>query len=258
LLWIKARWKVKGRIDLELGSKGFFTTIFSDPSEREKVFEEGPYFFNSVGLHMRYWTERFTPEKENFTEASVWIRLYSLPREFWELETLEGIGNTLGAFVKISEITKASRYVSYARICVYMNVAGALPESIVISYQDEEWTQTLDYEHISFRCRKCHTHGHLFRDFPLNVPPPGNAGKGETDPEGFAKIPRKRKAGRRQPKQQTVNQNKTTSNSFQILAGEPSGTNEKENDKNLKHHQRPPQVPKRRSQKDVRLERTRT
>jgi hypothetical protein len=43
-----------------------------------------------------------------------------------------------------------TRYISYARICVYMNVVGALPESIVVSYQDEEWTQPLDYEHIPF------------------------------------------------------------------------------------------------------------
>jgi hypothetical protein len=91
------------------------------------VFEEGPYFFNSTGLHMRFWIERFSPEKENFTEAPVWIRMYSLPREFWEPEILEGIGNTLGSFVKISEVTKMTRYISYARICVYMNVANALP-----------------------------------------------------------------------------------------------------------------------------------
>lgn len=60
--------------------------------------------------------------------------LYFFLRELWELETLEGIGNTLGAFVNISEITKASRYVSYEQICVYMDVAGALRKPIVISY----------------------------------------------------------------------------------------------------------------------------
>ena len=62
-------------------------------------------------------------------------------------------------------------------------------------------------------------HGNLFRDCPINVPPIGNAGKGEKDPYDFAKIPSKRKARRGQPKQHAVNQNKTTSNSFQILAG---------------------------------------
>jgi hypothetical protein len=55
-IWIKVRWNVKGKIDLQLGSKGFFTKVFTKLKERDKVFEEGPYFFNSTSLHMRFWT----------------------------------------------------------------------------------------------------------------------------------------------------------------------------------------------------------
>jgi hypothetical protein len=81
-----------------------------------------------------------------------------------------GIGNTLGKHVKSSEATKQRKYTSYARICVYMNISKSLPGSVTLEYQDEEWAQTIDYEHIPFRCRKFHEHGHLFRDFPLNAP----------------------------------------------------------------------------------------
>jgi hypothetical protein len=83
-------------------------------------------------------------------EALVWIRLYSLPQEFWDKKTLEGIWNTLGSFIKISNVTKMARYTSYARIYVYMNVERALPELIITSYQYKNWTQMLDYEHIPF------------------------------------------------------------------------------------------------------------
>jgi hypothetical protein len=48
-----------------------------------------------------------------------------------------------------------------------MNISKELPRSITLEYQDEDWQQTLDYEHIPFRCRRCHEHGHLFRDCPL-------------------------------------------------------------------------------------------
>jgi hypothetical protein len=44
----------------------------------------------------------FSPDKEDLTCALVWIHLYSLPQDFWDEETLEGIGNTLDSFVKIS------------------------------------------------------------------------------------------------------------------------------------------------------------
>jgi hypothetical protein len=113
--------------------------------------------------------EKFSPEKEDFAHASVWIRLYSFPRELWLEEILVGIGNTIGAYVKSSEETKQRRYTSYARICVYLNISKPLPGSITLEYHDEEWSQTIDYEHILVRCIKFHKHGHLFGDRPLNT-----------------------------------------------------------------------------------------
>jgi hypothetical protein len=169
--WIKAWWNPKGDYELQLSSKGFFTIIFYNLEDKDRIFEGGPYFYNSAGLYLCFWTDRFCPEKENFAYAPVWIRLYSLPQEFWLEEILLGIGNTLGKYVKSSEATKQRKYTSYARICVYMNISKALPGTVTLEYQDEEWAQTIDYEHIPFRCRKCHEHGHLFRDFPLNAPP---------------------------------------------------------------------------------------
>jgi hypothetical protein len=50
--------------------------------------------------------ERFIPDKEDFTMAPVWIRLYSLLEEFWLDEILMGIGNIVGQYVKTSEATK--------------------------------------------------------------------------------------------------------------------------------------------------------
>jgi hypothetical protein len=57
--------------------------------------------------------ERFNPEKEDFTHALVWLRLYSLPQEFWLEEILVGINNTIGIYIKASEATKQRRYTTY-------------------------------------------------------------------------------------------------------------------------------------------------
>jgi len=50
------------------------------------------------------------------------------------METLESIGNTIGLFIKKIEITKDSKYTSYTQIYVYMNVAGALLNAVIIAY----------------------------------------------------------------------------------------------------------------------------
>lgn len=59
---------------------------------------------------------------------------------------------------------------------------------------DEVWVQPLDYEHIPFQCRRCHEHGHLFRQCPLsiNINEQGQKEK-EKDDEGFEKVSQRRK-----------------------------------------------------------------
>ena len=49
-----------------------------------------------------------------------------------------------------------------------LGVSGALHEGLWLEYRGEDYFQAIDYEQIPFRCRKCHEHGHLIREFPLN------------------------------------------------------------------------------------------
>jgi len=80
--WIHAVWKPKGHYDLQLGAKGFFTIIFFNLEDRTRVFKNGPYFFNSAGLFLRVWRERFSPDTEDLSIAPVWVHLFSLPTKF--------------------------------------------------------------------------------------------------------------------------------------------------------------------------------
>jgi hypothetical protein len=50
--WIKHHWKANREVDLHLGSKGFFTIVFIDVEDKDKVFEGGPYFHASARLYM--------------------------------------------------------------------------------------------------------------------------------------------------------------------------------------------------------------
>jgi hypothetical protein len=212
--WIKDWWNPKGDYEVQLSSKGFFTIILYNLEDKDKIFDNGPYFYNSAGLFLRFWTDRFSPEKEDFTRAPVWIRLYSLPQEFWLEEILMGIGNTVGRYVKASEATKMRKYTSYARICIYMDISKALPGSIMLEYQDDDWNQTIDYEHIPFHCRKCHEHDHLFRDCPLNATATKINESKQKD--GFANVTGRRKNPSRKQNQSTIPKI-PTKNSYDVL-----------------------------------------
>lgn len=88
---------------------------------------------------MCFWEECYNPDKETFLVAPFWVHLFGLPIDLWDLEILEGIGNLIGSFVKIAETTKKGRYTSYARICVYMNLANPIPDTIELEYHEDVW-----------------------------------------------------------------------------------------------------------------------
>eukprot|EP00253_Pinus_taeda_P006832 PITA_06832 len=120
-LWIKYHWKPKGSIDLHLRSNGFFTVVFTNIEDKDRIFEGGTYFYAAGDLYMQAWKMNFVPEQDTSTSVPVWVRLYSLPLDYWQTELLAAIGNKLGHFVKASEATRRAKYTSYARICVEMD-----------------------------------------------------------------------------------------------------------------------------------------
>ena len=169
LKWIQIKWQPKGHIDLKFGAKGFFTVIFTNLLDKERIFEGRPYFYNNARLFLRQWEECYNPEQEKIFAAPIWVRLFGLPMDFLDPEILEGIGNSLGKFVKIADSTSRGRYTYFSQICVYMNIFEPLPKMIELEYEGRIWLRLLDYEHIPFRCRCCHEYGHLYKYCPLNV-----------------------------------------------------------------------------------------
>ena len=129
----------KGSIDLHLGSKGFFTVVFSNIEDKDRVFEGGTYFFAATGLYMQPWIMNFVLEHETFTSVLVWVRLYSLPLDYWQTKSLASIGNKLGRFVKTSKTTRRGKYNSFARVCVVMDLSRALLDEVILEFFDEDW-----------------------------------------------------------------------------------------------------------------------
>ena len=101
-----------------------------------------------------------------------------------------------------------------------MDLLGALPDEVILEVYDEEWVQTVDYEHIPFRCRRCHEHGHHFKDFPLNKIENKSKATTMNDTESFHKVNHKGKGGKRGPKQHQTEGQQGSLNKFHVLEEE--------------------------------------
>lgn len=166
---------------------------------------------------MRQWIMNFVPERETFTSVLVWVRLYSPHLDYWQTHSLSPIRNNLGRFIKAFEATRRGKYTSFARICVAMDLSGALPDEVVFEVLDEEWVQTIDYENIPFRCNKFHEHGHLFREFPLSKIENKSKANTMKDIESFHKVVYKGNGGKRRPNIHQIVRKHASRNRFQVL-----------------------------------------
>ena len=106
--WISTKWNPKGHITLHLGPKGFFTAVFNCLEDRNRIMDGGPYFFNSAGLFLKGWVERFNPDKEDLSYAPVWIRLHSL---LWNIGKKNPF-TTLG--IRWASLSRLQRKQNYA------------------------------------------------------------------------------------------------------------------------------------------------
>eukprot|EP00253_Pinus_taeda_P030247 PITA_30247 len=230
--WIKQHWKPKGHVNLHLGAKGFFTVVFSNLEDLYRVFDGCPYFFASAGLYMKPWKPNFVPEKETFKKVPVSIHLFELPIDYWDLAALKPIGDKLGTFIKASEATLQRIYTSCARICVEMDVPGALHEGLWLEYRDEDYFQAIDYEQILFHCRKCHENGHLIREFPLNKTTDTQTEEQEGNFKDTFTRPRTRQRENRRRPNKTSETQANKSNAFEVLETEKDLEHQNKENKN--------------------------
>ena len=79
---------------------------------------------------------------------------------------------------------------------------------------DEEWVQTIEYEHIPFRCLRCHEHGHLLRDCPLSKAEHKNKNNTMKETNNFHRVVHKGKNGKKGPKQHHAEEQKELSESI--------------------------------------------
>ena len=169
--------------------------------DRNRAFEGDPYFFNQVGLFIKPWHTSFNSAEEIPSWVPVWVWLPRFPLEFWREDILHSISLLLGNLVRASTQTQDHKVISYARICVEVDLTNPLLDSIEIHLGSSSWIQYLDYETLPFRCRIFHEYGHLlhkcprFKPAPFNgsEPPKGDKGKASVatkpmDNEGFTQV----------------------------------------------------------------------
>jgi hypothetical protein len=168
--WVNKTWSSDH--ELFLCSKGFFIVNFSTEEDCQRMLEQGPWFWGRSGLSMQKWFPDFNPLTMIAMTTPVWVRLPNLPLHFYTPYFLPTLGNALGRFIKLDTDQISKGFITFACICVEIDLSQGLPDRILIDWtEDEPYTQLVDYENTAFRCRSCQQTGHLQATCPLSSAP---------------------------------------------------------------------------------------
>lgn len=138
-----------------------FSFNFSYSEYLEEVLYEDPWMFGKTSLTLIKWSSKLELQDSSFFySAPVWVRLPSLPLEFWVEDVFKGITISFGELLATNPMTAARKRLVYARI--YVNVCHSLdlPLSIDILSKLERWEKTIEYEFLPFVFFHCKKVGH--------------------------------------------------------------------------------------------------
>lgn len=140
----------------------FFMIRFESEDEYMKALTGGPWKVFGSYLMVQGWTPDFDPMKDGIITTPVWVRISSIPVNFYHKIFLMGIAKGLGKPIKVDLMTSNLERARFARICVEVNLKKPLKGSVMINGT----RYYVSYEGLESICSLCGLYGHLVHTCP--------------------------------------------------------------------------------------------
>ena len=96
-----------------------------------------------------------------YDSLPIWVKLPNLPFELRSVEFFKLIGNALGTYLEVDLSFLESGVCCFRKVLVLLDLRNGLAADIVIKKGEYVYTQPLEYMGVPFRCKRCHSCGHL-------------------------------------------------------------------------------------------------
>ncbi|KAF7126537.1 hypothetical protein RHSIM_Rhsim11G0143400 [Rhododendron simsii] len=154
-------WGKYGLKDVLSNEKGFFFFQFGAEGAYRQISEVGAWHFGNRLMVLQEWHPDMEFEKESLSKLPLWIQLYNVPLQYWSEEGLSYIASGIGKPLYADEMTESSKRISYAKICVEVDVHSELPHSIdLLTSAGRMITIGVKYPWRPLRCVACNVFGH--------------------------------------------------------------------------------------------------
>ncbi|GLJ19673.1 hypothetical protein SUGI_0356370 [Cryptomeria japonica] len=112
--------------------------------DRKKDLDRGPYFMKGQKIQVKEWTPNF--DLWEVADQFKGARIYNLPVEYWDYDTLLEIGKNMGDLIKMEGIVSDDCNGQYAKMCFRVRTSLSFPQEIKIHTEWGVWKQRLEFE----------------------------------------------------------------------------------------------------------------
>ncbi|KAF7152803.1 hypothetical protein RHSIM_Rhsim01G0069100 [Rhododendron simsii] len=156
------RWGKFGLKDVLSNDRGFFFFQFGIEGACRQVLEAGPCHIGGKLMVLQEWYPGIVLEKEGLTRLPIWIQLYNVPLQYWSAEGLSYLASAVGKPLYADEMTESAKRVSFAKVCVEVDLKSSLPHSFdLITSSGQLVIIDVKYPWRPTKCTSCGVFGHF-------------------------------------------------------------------------------------------------
>ncbi|CAN1822969.1 hypothetical protein LINPERHAP1_LOCUS30174 [Linum perenne] len=153
---IQQIWAKKGDISVWDIGFGHYVAKFMHVDDYDRALFEGPWLIGDHYIVAEEWRPNFEPGHSIVNKIRAWVRLPSLPVEYFDPAILEVIENKTGKTIRLDTMTMSGTRGNFAHICVEID----LSKPLLSKYRLKRRVRRIEYEGLHLICFQCGLYGH--------------------------------------------------------------------------------------------------
>ena len=153
-------WKALGPWKAIPLGKGFYEFEFTSLGDMRWALGMGSLKLSPGFLRLFAWTKDFVPATMKSTKTQAWIRIYSLPLEYWRPHVIFFIIKSIGTPLVLDENTMKKKRGMFARVFVDIDMLSPLPNHIWVECSNFTFVVDVEYEWLPPFCSHYKVIGH--------------------------------------------------------------------------------------------------